>query len=157
MKTKLIWCIFIVIIILICLLEACGKPSDKKADYRDYPLVQYMREYGWMGLGDSTTNYPQDSILYNGLKIDGKSLSEVESVYWHPDYIIYDTIRYGISQRRPYPSPLFPLVYRQAEVPVIFALWDIAPKVRLGIYFENYDNQTKAIYGMQFRYEYTYE
>ncbi|WP_290071439.1 hypothetical protein [Muribaculum intestinale] len=140
------------LIISICLSYSCKERLGELEGYEDYPLVQYMREHGWVGMGDSTFCYPQDSVLYNGLKVDGKSLQEVELLYGEPRYCVNYTIRYGIPQRFLETNPLFPLTYQRAEVPILYAEWVITDKVNLIIFFENNDNKTKAIYGIQFRF-----
>lgn len=141
-----------IVLIYMCISYSCKDSSGELEGYEDYPLVQYMREHGWVGMGDSTVSYPQDSVLYSGLKVDGKSLQEVEQLYGEPRYCVNDTLRYGIPQRFLEINPLFPLTYQRAEVPIIYAEWPITDKVKLILLFENINNKTKAIYGIQFRF-----
>lgn len=142
--------LIISIIIFTRISYSCKESSKELEGYEDYPLVQFMRENGWVGKGDSTTSYPQDSVLYNGLKIDGKSLQEVEQIYGDPRIYLPDTLRYGISQRYSWAQGgLFPLTYQRAEVPMIYAQWQITDKTHLFVFFENINNETKAIYGIQ--------
>ncbi len=124
------------LIISICLSYSCKERLGELEGYEDYPLVQYMREHGWVGMGDSTFCYPQDSVLYNGLKVDGKSLQEVELLYGEPRYCVNYTIRYGIPQRFLETNPLFPLTYQRAEVPILYAEWVITDKVNLIIFLK---------------------
>ena len=39
------------LIISICLSYSCKERLGELEGYEDYPLVQYMREHGWVGMG----------------------------------------------------------------------------------------------------------
>ena len=123
------------LIISICLSYSCKKERLGELEgYEDY-LACVVYERAWLGWnGDSTFCYPQDSVLYNGLKVDGKSLQEVELLYGEPRYCVNYTIRYGIPQRFLETNPLFPLTYQRAEVPILYAEWVITDKVNLIIF-----------------------
>lgn len=141
-----------VVFFAICLLwYGCTDSQPKQYDgYEDYPLVQYMRENGWYGMGDSIENYPPDSVLYYGLKIDGKSIQEMDEIYGRHFPEKYDTLSFGISRTWGYPR-IYPLAYKIESYPIMMAKWRIHDNVFLYVYFETEDNATRAIYGYQLK------
>ena len=66
--------------IVTCIVYSDRGSDDSKAGYKIYPGMKFLKS-GWRGMGDSLVEYPQDSILYYGLGIDGKSLEEVVAKY----------------------------------------------------------------------------
>lgn len=112
-------------------------------------VVEYMRFNEWFGIGDSLTTYPEDSILYSGLGIDGKSINQVVKEYGSFCNIRYDTVRYGIGQYYEVPI-LYPITFNRPCVPLIRAEWNIHDDITMTVYFERHNDSTFAIYGYQF-------
>ncbi len=87
--------------------------------YKDYGITQYMREYSWIGEGDTTIVYSPDFILYNGLHISGKSFEEMCEIYGKPLGVVYDTLFYGISSHSGRPSAIYPIAYKRDSMTII--------------------------------------
>lgn len=113
-------------------------------------VVEYMRFNEWFGMGDSLAAYPEDSILYYGLGIDGMSISQVIKEYGPFCDVRYDTVRYGMGQYY-YGEPiLYPITFNRPCVPLIRAEWNIHDDIFMTVYFERHNDSTFAIYGYQF-------
>ncbi|MDE5895292.1 MAG: hypothetical protein K2H00_04590, partial [Muribaculum intestinale] len=76
-----------------------------------------------MGLGDSTAEYTQDSILFRGLKVEGKSFEEVRQIYGAPSSIHrYETF----FRPEIFDMPeVYPITYHKGHMFLIRATWDI--------------------------------
>lgn len=117
--------------------------------YKDYTLVQYMREYSWMGTGDSGAIYSPDLAIYEGLGIKGKSFNEIKHLYGSPWNVRYDTLYHGISIKRGAPLIIYPLTYERDSVPILFSRWYLENDFSLTVYFETHGDSATAIYGYQ--------
>ena len=73
--------------VLAALFCSCSSQPEYKPNSQLYPLMDCLMHTGWMGLGDSTAEYTQDSILFRGLKVEGKSFEEVSQIYGAPSSI----------------------------------------------------------------------
>ena len=65
-----------VLSVLGTLFWSCSSEPEYKYNFQLYPLMDCLMHNGWVGLGDSTAEYTQDSILFRGLKVEGKSFVE---------------------------------------------------------------------------------
>lgn len=145
--------IIISLLMLLTSMSGCkGTRSNREIledIYKDYTLVQYMREYSWLGLGDSGTMYSSDLTIYKGLGIQGKSFKEIEKIYGTPWKIRYDTLYHGISIKRGAPLLIYPLTYQRDSVPILFSRWYFENDLSMTIYFETQGDSATAIYGYQ--------
>ena len=81
-----------VLSVLGTLFWSCSSEPEYKYNFQLYPLMDCLMHNGWVGLGDSTAEYTQDSILFRGLKVEGKSFVEVCQIYGNPSsYACYET------------------------------------------------------------------
>ena len=151
---------FIIVIIggIMSYVFYCNKDSEEsRAGYQIYPGMRFLRS-GWPGMGDSLVDYPQDSILYYGLGIDGKSLEEVMAKYGQYTAIEYDTLRYGVGFGGW--AEIYPISQNRAFMPIMECWWDIpgdsTTEIVLTVFFETDGNKSKAVYGYQFDYAQIY-
>ena len=73
-----------VLSVLGTLFWSCSSEPEYKYNFQLYPLMDCLMHNGWVGLGDSTAEYTQDSILFRGLNVEGKSFVEVLRIYGNP-------------------------------------------------------------------------
>ncbi len=148
--------------VVLCEIVTCivysdrGGDDDSKAGYKIYPGMRFLKS-GWRGMGDSLVDYPQDSILYYGLGIDGKSLEEVVAKYGEYATLEYDTLRYGIGLDG-WPE-IYPISQNRVIMPIIEVWWSIpgdsTTDIQLTVFFETKGIKSKAVYGYQFDYAQT--
>lgn len=136
-----------------CFWNCTSNPYENDiADFRLYPMMYFFRFNGWPGMGDSITDYPPDSVLYYGLKVDGKSFEEVCKLYGPPaDTLLYE-LHYGLEYGgHPY---LYPLTYNKEDMLVKKASWNISSdnsdSIVMTLYFEIINAKSNAFYGYQF-------
>lgn len=132
----------------------CGRTHKEEYvfGFQLYPMMNYLCRDGWMGMGDSLTVYPPDSVLYYGLKVDGKSFEEVCKQFGPPaDTLLYE-LHYGMLYgENPF---LYPLTYQKDSMIVKAASWimpdNSSDSVIMTLYFELLGDRSKAFYGYQF-------
>lgn len=140
--------------VLAALFCSCSSQPEYKPNSQLYPLMDCLMHTGWMGLGDSTAEYTQDSILFRGLKVEGKSFVEVCQIYGNPSsYACYET--YFRPEIFDIPE-VYPITYHKNHMCLIRATWDIPNEncddIQMTVFFENERYDSKAIYGYQFNY-----
>ncbi|WP_295731826.1 hypothetical protein [uncultured Muribaculum sp.] len=148
----------IIIVVLVWVLVCFNRQRRTDIVYGSdiYPGMVFL-SLGWRGMGDSLTTYPQDSILYYGLDIDGKSIEEVMEKYGKYTILEYDTLHNGIGYGG-WPE-IYPISKSIPVMPIMQGWWDIpgdsTADIKLTVYFETDGNKSKAIYGYQFDYAQT--
>ena len=143
-----------VLSVLAALFCSCSSQPEYKPNSQLYPLMDCLMHTGWMGLGDSTAEYTQDSILFRGLKVEGKSFEEVSQIYGAPSSIHrYETF----FRPEIFDMPeVYPITYHKGHMFLIRATWDIPNEncddIQMTVFFEDEGYDSKAIYGYQFNY-----
>ena len=116
-----------------------------------YPLMSYMRYDRWFGMGDSLVDYPVDSILYNGLHVDGKSIEEINQIYGKYRMLYNDTLFYGMTKDEV--PRIYPLTKDIEYMTIAKGEWTISDGIFMYVYFKTDGKNSNAIYGYQFNYD----
>lgn len=143
-----------IVCVLVALFWSCASEPEYKLNFQLYPLMDSLMSYGWFGFGDSTAEYTQDSILFRGLKVEGKSFEEVCKMYGTPSESIFsETFFKPESGDIPY---IYPITYKKKHMKLLRAVWNIPneknDEILMTLYFELEGDKSKAIYGYQFNY-----
>ena len=143
-----------VLSVLGTLFWSCSSEPEYKYNFQLYPLMDCLMHNGWVGLGDSTAEYTQDSILFRGLNVEGKSFVEVCRIYGNPSsYSCYET--YFRPEIFDIPE-VYPITYHKNHMCHIRETWYIPNEncddIQMTVFFENERYDSKAIYGYQFNY-----
>lgn len=151
--------IIIGILMMLTSMSACKDTRSNREIlediYKDYTLVQYMREYPW-SVNNIEGIYEVDSsyvIPYRKLKIAGKSFEEIKDIYGPPLGVRYDTLIHGISLFYGQPAFLYPFTYKRDTVPIMHTRYFFEDNTILFLFFETEKDNSKVIFGYKINRE----